>query len=93
MKQFKIKEGLAQEPRINVTDIIQYMRSKPGYLIEAEHLKKGKKSVTKGKLCKYADKDKCFEFNSFTELIIFAVAETRVKYRDKLIEDRDRRIA
>ena len=58
----------------------------------AEHQAKGKKSICMGKLNPFADKEKCFEFNAFAELIIFVIIESRVKYRDILIEERDERI-
>ena len=48
--------------------------------------------MCKGKLNPYADKEKCFEFNAFAELIIFTIIETRVKYREILIAERDERI-
>lgn len=92
MRPFKEKEGIPQEPRINVTEIINEMRKQPGYLMKEEHQTKGKQSVCKGKLNPYADKDKCFEFNAFAELIIFTIIETRVNYREILIAERDERI-
>ena len=42
IKPFKMKEGLPQEPRINVTEIINDMRKQPGYLMKEEHQAKGK---------------------------------------------------
>lgn len=92
MKPFKEKDGIPQEPRINVTEIINEMRKKPGNLMIEEHQVRGKSSICKSKLNPYADKDKLFEFNAFAELIIFAIIETRVKYREQLIAERDERI-